>query len=890
LKELERTLGPFAVIAVSMSAMLGSGIFVLPGLAAAKTGPSVWLAYVLAGVCVFPAAACKAELATAMPMSGGTYVYVDRIFGPLAGTVAGVALWLSMLLKSAFALVGFSTYLIALGDIPVKPTASLLLLGIIGLNVLGVKKVGRAQVAVIGVTTAALIALSLAGLLDTHRENLQHELSHGVGGLLAAMAFVFVSYNGVTKVAAIAEEVKNPERNIPIGILGSLACVLGLYALVTLTLVAVVPYAELSTDLHPIYTLAARIGGRWLGVAAAVVGVATMTSMANAGLLAASRFPFAMARDKLLPDLLREVHRSLRTPVPAILITGAAMLVALWLLDVERLAKIASGLVIMLYVTENLAVVAFRESRVQWYQPKYRSPFYPWLHAFGVVSGLVLLIALGPLVWFGAMLVAAPGLVLFLGYGRRRVVRVGVVGQRVRRAELLKEPESRPEEFKIEGAASVVVALFGKEHSPEMLLELAGALAGDQKVQVLHLTEVPEQTLLEAALEEDVSVRALRRRANALAEERKLDLEFHSVLSRDIGQAVLSASSRTSCKWVVMEWHGRERHMLLPYNPVGWLINNLDANLAVYKDAGVRYVREILVYAEPGPHDALVVDTADHLARLWGASLTLVRFVRDGAPPTELQAQLDYLGQVKRLCKAPARELIVRGTERIRELSAVTAAYDLMVMGAPDVTLLRQLRGTDQDRIKARAGCSVLTVRTPRARTHEAFARAGEEAERPCRLPDYLAPGALGARLPISKKDQLFSHFATVFGEALADVPARLVSDALWERESTQNTSVGHGVALPHATLIEAKRAAVGVFTTETPIDYSGPDDQPVDVFFVTICPPAERETHLRLLSRIAALSLSTDLLERLRAAEDEDELRVAIEESTRAIEKGRAR
>ena len=356
MKELERSLGPVAVIAISMSSMLGSGIFVLPGLAAAKTGPSVWLAYVLAGLCVLPAAACKAELSTAMPTSGGTYVYIDRIFGPLAGTVAGLGLWLSMLLKSAFALVGFGTYLVVLTDVPLKPTASILLCAIMGLNVLGVKKVGRAQVAIVSVTLVALAVLIAVGLNDAHREYLHHELSHGVGGLLAASGFVFVSYNGVTKVAAIAEEVKNPARNLPLGILVSLFIVMVLYALVSLTLVAVVPHAELYRDLHPIYTVSERLGGHWAGLLAAVIGIVTMASMANAGLLAASRFPFAMARDRLLPDVFAGVARGFRTPLAAILLTGGAMFVALWLLDVEkRLAKIASGLVIMLYVVPRRA-------------------------------------------------------------------------------------------------------------------------------------------------------------------------------------------------------------------------------------------------------------------------------------------------------------------------------------------------------------------------------------------------------------------------------------------------------------------------------------------------------------------------------------------------------
>lgn len=886
MKELERSLGPVSVIAISMSAMLGSGIFVLPGLAAAKTGPSVWLAYVLAGLCVFPAAACKAELSTAMPESGGTYVYVDRIFGPLAGTVAGLALWLSMLLKSAFALVGFGTYLVVLTDVPLKPTASLLLCAIIGLNVFGIKKVGRAQVVVVAVTLVALATLIAVGLGEAHRGNLEHELTHGIGGLLAATSFVFVSYNGVTKIAAIAEEVKNPARNLPLGILASLFIVMTLYALVSLTLVSVVPHAELARDLHPIYTVSQKLGGHWAGLVAAVIGVVTMTSMANAGLLAASRFPFAMARDRLLPGVLAQVTRGQRTPLAAMLFTGAAMFVALWVLDVERLAKVASGLVILLYVTETFAVVVFRETRVRWYAPKYRSPFYPWLHAFGILAGLVLLVTLGATVVAAALAVAVPGLMLFVLYGRRRTDRLGVVGQRTRRADLLHAPSSSRPEFSVEGNARVVVALFGEEHSPEVVVELGAALAQDEKLQVLHLTEAPEQGLLASTLEEDVAIASLKRRVMALGVERGVDVNFHAVVSRDVGRTVLDSSARVGCDWVVMEWRGRERDTLLPYNPIGWLINNLDANLAFYKDAGIRYVREIVVYAEPGPHDALVVGTGDHLARLWGAKLTLTRFVADDAPMTELQAERDYLEQLRRLCQVPAREEVVRGRSLVAAIAKTTAAYDLLVMGAPDVTLLRQIRGTDQDQIKARAACSVLTVRTPRQRTHEAFATSAAERSDVCRLPDFLARGALAAKLEITGKDPLFLRFAQAFADSMG-LPARAIQAALWERERTQNTSVGHGVALPHATLAEAKSACVGVFTTRAPVDYEGPDDQPVDVFFVTICPPSERETHLRLLSRIAALTLKTDLLERLRRAETDDEMLAAIRECSSKIDDG---
>ena len=467
---------------------------------------------------------------------------------------------------------------------------------------------------------------------------------------------------------------------------------------------------------------------------------------------------------------------------------------------------------------------------VNWYDPKYKSPFYPWLHAFGVLAGLTLLVTLGATVLAGAAAVALPGLGLFVLYGRRRTERVGVVGQRTRRADSSCKNPSRRVPSSRSRAALPSWSLCSARSIPRGRSgSLGAALAKDEKLQVLHLTEVPEQGLLEAALEEDVAIASLRRRVMALGEERNVDVDFHAVVSRDLGRTVLEASARVSCDWVVMEWRGRERHTLMPYNPVGLLINNLDANLAFYKDAGIRHVREIVVYAEPGPHDALVVGTADHLARLWGAKLTLVRFVADDAPMSELQAERDYLEQLRRLCKVSAREELVRGQDRIAAMAKMTAAYDLLVMGAPDVTLLRQMRGTDQDRIKARAACSVLTVRTPRRRTHEAFATSAAERSTVCRLPDYLAAGALSARLDVAGKEALFQHFAQVFEGSLG-VPARVINDALWERERTQNTSVGDGVALPHATLTEAESACVGVFTTKSPIDYQGPDDQPVDV------------------------------------------------------------
>lgn len=887
MKALERRLTLTNVTAISVSAMVGSGIFVLPGLASAHTGPSVWLAYLLAGLVALPAVLSKAELATAMPTSGGTYVYLERSLGPLGGTIAGVGLWLSMLLKAAFALVGFGAYLIVVADLPLIPTSLALLAVIVGLNVVGVRKVGQAQVAVIAVSLCSLGVLIVAGLWQLDPSRLDDSFTGGASGLLAAAGFVFVSYAGVTKVAAVAEEVKNPSRNLPLGMLLSLGLVMALYALVTLALVGNLPGEALGQDLKPIHTLAETLGGPIAGVAAAILGVLTMTSMANSGLLAASRFPFAMSRDDLVPPMFRHVSSRFETPVVSILVTGGAIAFAIVFLDVEAMAKLASAAVILLYLANNAAVLIFREARVQWYAPTFRSPLYPFTQIAGIVGSLVILATLGILPLLASAGLFLAGLALYLPWGRRKARRLGVLGSRGRRSDLLAEPPVIEDELGRQ--AAVVVPLFGRERSPEMLVELGAALAGGRHVEVVHLTEVPEQMTIEAALEEDPKVRSLERRVRAMADE-GLDIEFHAVVSRDLVRTIHEVSSRLHCEWLVMQWKGASRTKLLPYNPLGWLINHLTTDLALFQDFGVRRFREILVHPEPGPHDALVVRTADDLARRNGAELTFIRFVHDKRVDEDVEREKAYLEQLSRMCEAPTRARILRGRSEVDTIVAATPAYDLLVMGIPDFTFFGTLPGRGRDRLTARAGCSVLSLKTPRQKTHHAFDRertadGGERFE----LLAHLEPACIAARVPVKRKEALFERLAQSLSEVVPEGSPKQVADALWARERSQSTAVGDGVAMPHGTL-EVDRSLFGVFTTETPVDYQGPDGQPVDVLFVTVSSAQQRQNHLHMLSRLAELSIRTALLERLRAAETREEIVAALHLSTRELEEDHSR
>lgn len=871
MKTLERRLGLSSVIAISMAAMLGSGLFVLPGLAAALTGPSVWLAYLVAGLCVLPAALSKAELATAMPESGGTYVYVDRTFGPLAGTIMGLGLWFSLLLKSAFALVGFGAYLKVIADVPIKPVAIGLLMFITSLNALGVRKVGKVQTWVVVISLVGLIVLAVRGAMSFDRTLLHPQLTAGLGGFWTTVSLVYISYAGVTKVAAIAEEVENPERNLPIGILASLLIVTALYGFVTLVLVGNVPVAALKDDFHPIYTLAAQIGGPITGIIAAVIGVLTMTSMANSGVLAASRFPFAMSRKNLLPPLLRYVSRRLMTPLPAILLTAALMAVSILLLDVVSIVKFASALMIVGFVIVNVAVVVLRESNIQWYKPAFRSPLYPFVQLLGVGLGLWLLLMLGLKSVIAVLAVSGAGVLTFFLFGRKHADRKGVLGRLGPRRELLAPATAQA--LVLPKKAAAVVPLLGRAHGAEGLAELGSILGGGEKIEVVHITDVPEQLHLEEDLDEGPLVGSLRRRVRALGDRNGHDIDFDSVATHDHIRVIYEISARVHCEWLVMEWRDRTDRGVLPFNPLGWLVDHLSCNLAVYKDVGSRMVTEILVFTEPGPHDALVAITADQLAQYHDAQLTFVRFVHDEAE-SKLNVERGYLSQLAKLCSTPATLRVVRGLSEVEAISSLTAEYDLLVINAsPDIRLWTHIRGSRADRLMRGAACSVLRLKAPRrlldrTTTHRDSFTEGERVE----LIAALSRRCVAARLPPLSKAALFTHIAGLFSEVL-DVPAPRIEEALWERERAQNTALDRGLAIPHGTLSEAKHVCVGVFTIREPIDYRSPDGTPVDVIVVIVAPPSNRNAHLSILSSIARLVVNTPFLERLRAADNANEL-----------------
>ena len=721
MKKLQRTLTLPTAIAISVGGML-SGIFVLPGIAVGITGSSIWLAFLVAALCILPAVLSKSELATAMPKSGGTYVYIERAFGPLFGTVSGLGLWLSLLLKSAFSLVGLSAYLYVVVQIDegLSKIVALISLGLILiLNVFGVKKVGNTQLAIVSISIISLLLVIAFGFNSFDSEMLSPVFSDGNYGFISAVAFLYISYAGVTKVAAVAGEIKNPEKNLPRSMLISLFLITAVYVLVALVLVGNVEASALSTDIRPIYTLSKVLGGESFGYAAGIVGVITLLSMANSGVLASSRFPFAMARDKMLPGFFGTVNSRFLTPVNSIIVTCIIIGLAVFYLDVEKIAKLASAFKVMMFVSVNLAVIVLRETSAQWYNPKYKSPFYPYVQLFGIVSGFVLLFYLGfmPIVSVAGIFVL--GFFIFLAYGKN-TNRKGVFSNYGFLSFLFKGSSSgqdladnKQSTSSIEDIsntnAEIVVPLLGDETSTEMLVEMASSINDKSKINTINLLEVPNQTFLEAIDLDTPESESKKRRIEHLKKYKKLNISYECIATHDVANSIDNITGQSKCKWLVMEWDGREHSGIFVGNPIGWLLKNVNSNLGLFKDNGVRRFSKVLIALRPGRRNQAFIDVADKICQHFGASLTLLNIVSEGEKEGGKLKKTSE--EILSSTKSKSELKIVKSNDPVETISEESAGYDLLILGTPEKdNWLNVLFGVGEDRFVKTAACSVLRL------------------------------------------------------------------------------------------------------------------------------------------------------------------------------------
>ena len=428
--KLKKELSLIDIFSVATGALISSGLFILPGLARGLTGPSVVISYFLAGLLATTGMLSIAEITTAMPKAGGDYFFIMRSFGPGIGTVAGLLSWFALSMKTAFALLGMAAFTMLVPGfrhINISVIAVTLCLVFIALNIFGVKKAGRTQVWLVMGLLTVLSFFVLRGLPEINVGNFENFAPQGIMPIFATAGFVFTAYGGLLGIASISEEVKNPGKTIPNGLILSMVVTTILYVLVVFVAVGVVSSDVFDPQsLTPISDAARMFMGNPGVILLSAAAILAFISTANAGILSASRYLLGLSRDGLIPGSLKAINARFHTPHFPIIITGLFIIGVLFL-DLEVLVKATSAGIILTNIFANLCLIILRESRVQNYKPSFRTPLYPWVQIAGVLGFGALLTGIGREAFIASSLLFIAGFILYWFHGHSKTSRESAI-------------------------------------------------------------------------------------------------------------------------------------------------------------------------------------------------------------------------------------------------------------------------------------------------------------------------------------------------------------------------------------------------------------------------------------------------------------------------------
>ncbi len=433
---LKRTLGAVSITAMGIGAIVGTGIFVLTGVAAAKyAGPGLILSFVVAAIVSGLAAICYAEFASTVPIAGSAYTYSYATLGELIAWIIGWDLILEYAVGAAAVSIGWSGYftdlLKAIGfTLPNTLTSSpfsggiinlpamIIILLITGLLIVGTSESSRVNNIIVAIKLAVILFFLVAGFGHISPANWNPFLPFGVGGIFRGASIIFFAYIGFDQISTSAEEARNPGRDMPIGIISSLVICTILYILVTATLTGLVPYTRLNVP-SPVSHAMILIGLNAAALIISIGAICGLTTVLIILLYGQSRIFFSMARDGLLPGLFSRIHVRFRTPYFSSIIVGAFVAALAGLTPIDVVAELTNIGTLSAFVLVSLGVLILRRTQPN-LRRAFRVPLVPLIPILSMIGSLFLIVNL-PLITIGRFIVwLAIGLVIYFVYSQRR--------------------------------------------------------------------------------------------------------------------------------------------------------------------------------------------------------------------------------------------------------------------------------------------------------------------------------------------------------------------------------------------------------------------------------------------------------------------------------------
>ncbi|MDI3539611.1 MAG: hypothetical protein PWQ52_734 [Methanolobus sp.] len=553
-ERLGRSLGFFQTFAIGTGTMIGAGIFILPGIAISAAGPAAILSFLFGGIISMATAISMAELATGMPKAGGSYYFISRAMGAAFGAVVGLGAWLALVFKGSFALIGLADYLHVLLPAPVIITAVVAGLLLLFLNYRGARSSGSFQNLIVIFLLLILAVFIVKGLFMFDQDKFTPFMPFGYSSVFATTGLIFISYLGITQLAAMSEEVKEPSKNLPRALIASVGVVTLIYVGVMVVVSGALTLEQSVNTFTPLVDVAMMMDGDLGKVMIVIAGLLATVSTANAAILSSSRFPFAMGRDDLIPQWFVKIHERHDTPYRAILVTGFIMISLLLLFNVEQLAKLGSTFNIMIFVLINSSVILLRNRSLEEYKPAFRDPFFPYTQVIGIIFSLALLPAMGTMPMLFALSVLITGLIWYKYYGKAKAFPKYDIFD-------VLENNIQPAPLESGSKIKILVPLANPKHEMD-LLYLADHL-GDEIIG-LSVIKVPQQTSLTAAREAFHEKRlvidgVLKERFEQFPTIVGHEREYIVAFDHSITNSIMEQAEIEKVDFIIIGWHEANR-------------------------------------------------------------------------------------------------------------------------------------------------------------------------------------------------------------------------------------------------------------------------------------------------------------------------------------------
>ncbi|HEY1151659.1 MAG TPA: amino acid permease [Pseudoduganella sp.] len=437
---LRKVLGPFDLVLMGIGAIVGTGIFVLTGTGALTAGPALTISFVVAAIACAFAALCYAEFASTVPVAGSIYTYSYATLGELVAWMIGWDLMLEYGLATSAVSVAWSGYFQSLiggiglhlptvltaapGAVPGTTTlfnlpAFLIMIVLTALLGWGVRESARMNNIMVAIKIGVVLLFIVVGARHVQPVNWHPFAPFGHTGILSAAALVFFAFIGFDAVTSAAEEVKRPERDLPIGIIGSLTVCTILYVIVAAIMTGIVPYKEFLGIDHPVSLALQYAGENWFAGFVSLGAILGMTTVILVMAFGQTRIIFAMSRDGLLPKKLSTVHPKYGTPFFATWLVGVIFGLIAALVPLNVLAELVNMGTLAAFSLVSIAVVIMRKKRPDLHRA-FRCPGVPYVPALAVIFCVVLMSYLAATTWIAFLVWLAIGLVVYFGYARHR--------------------------------------------------------------------------------------------------------------------------------------------------------------------------------------------------------------------------------------------------------------------------------------------------------------------------------------------------------------------------------------------------------------------------------------------------------------------------------------